>query len=161
MTQNLLPCPFCGGECSTGTVKYADKTVEEQGWEQDTFYFANCMQCGAKNTGLVGHDTREAAITAWNRRVPVESALQAQPDLRRAVKTAIFETPTAHLVSRDILISNIERALESTLQARPAQPVIAILHALDRDVELTGTVCVETIEAARALLSQPQNNNSI
>lgn len=66
----LLPCPFCGGEASLGTIRYSSATIREQHWGQDTFHKVNCIRCGSDNLGLVGFATRELATEHWNRRVP-------------------------------------------------------------------------------------------
>jgi Lar family restriction alleviation protein len=67
--EELKPCPFCGGEASaSGTIRYSANHVHEQGWDQDTFYFCNCPDCGVNNRGIVGHRTPAEAIAAWNRR---------------------------------------------------------------------------------------------
>jgi len=42
-------------------------------------FFCNCIQCGVTNKGLVGHQTREKAIAAWNRRIEAAQALEAKP----------------------------------------------------------------------------------
>lgn len=65
----LKECPFCGGESSFGTVKYQYSTVRENGWDQDTFHYANCMYCGSCNRGLVGHASQMDAAHHWNTRV--------------------------------------------------------------------------------------------
>lgn len=71
MTDKLLPCPFCGGEASDcGEVRYDEKFAKREGWTQSTFYYCNCVGCGADNKGLVGHRTKLEAIEAWNRRTP-------------------------------------------------------------------------------------------
>lgn len=67
----LLPCPFCGGEASPdGRVRYHEK---HEAWfadgsrVQEAFY-VNCMKCSVSNKGMLGHQTRELAIAAWNTR---------------------------------------------------------------------------------------------
>lgn len=70
MSEELKPCPFCGGECDVGTVRYSANMVKDQGWDQSTFYKVNCIICGANNLGLVGHKTPDAAVAHWNRRTP-------------------------------------------------------------------------------------------
>ena len=63
MTQELKPCPFCGGEHI--------KLVDLSGWE------AWCEDCGACAGCTTNGDanTREQMIAAWNRRA-LESASQ-------------------------------------------------------------------------------------
>lgn len=65
----LKPCPFCGGAARFGTVRYSDRHVAEQEWEQSTFHFVNCEMCGATNQGIIGRQTPEAARNHWNRRI--------------------------------------------------------------------------------------------
>jgi hypothetical protein len=67
--ETLLPCPFCDGACSFGTVRYSDKTIRVQKWTQDTFHFVSCEMCGTKNLGLVGFRSPELAAAHWNKRV--------------------------------------------------------------------------------------------
>ena len=69
----LKPCPFCGGEAATGEVKYSETHAREQGWGQRTFFFANCVLCGACNKGLVGNVSVDQAIAKWNGRAFEES----------------------------------------------------------------------------------------
>ncbi len=64
----LDPCPFCGGEAAFGTIRYSEKTVNEQTWDQDTFHKVNCIVCGANNLGIVGWKTPALAAEHWNRR---------------------------------------------------------------------------------------------
>ena len=90
-----LPCPFCGSEASAvGTVKYYEKTVADQEWGQDEFYFCNCPSCGVSNVGLVGHRTKAAAIVHWNKRTAA-SHIEAQDArierLEKALKDAVDE----------------------------------------------------------------------
>lgn len=64
----LDACPFCGGEASFGTTKYASKTVRYQNWSQDTFHSVNCVACGTNNRGLIGYSTKAEAAGHWNKR---------------------------------------------------------------------------------------------
>ncbi|GLK65657.1 Lar family restriction alleviation protein [Paracoccus kondratievae] len=75
----LLPCPFCGGPASFGTVKYSPKHVQEQGWNQDTFHFVSCIKCGVSNCGIVGHDTMILAAELWNHRELIEQREADEP----------------------------------------------------------------------------------
>jgi hypothetical protein len=79
---DLQNCPFCGSDASAeGVVRYSDRHVNEQGWEQNEFYYCNCPRCGVNNCGIVGHSSREKAIEAWNRRAskPSTSTAEAEP----------------------------------------------------------------------------------
>ena len=57
MSDNLKPCPFCGGEATLVEDIYADKL----------YYYVTCAtnNCDA-NTGRC--DTEDEAITKWNNR---------------------------------------------------------------------------------------------
>lgn len=63
--ENLLPCPFCGGE---GIV------VLNGTYQTDLYYVVQCRQCGAKAKPVslsryTSDDLdREKAIKAWNMR---------------------------------------------------------------------------------------------
>lgn len=76
----LLPCPFCGGAPAHGTVRYANSTVREQDWTQDTFHFINCTSCGSSNVGMVGKKTPDDAALAWNRRTPLPPSASGERD---------------------------------------------------------------------------------
>lgn len=70
--DGLKNCPFCGGECSHGTIRYSSQTVREQHWGQDEFHYVNCIRCQANNKGVVGYRTSELAANAWNQRTEQE-----------------------------------------------------------------------------------------
>lgn len=64
----LRPCPFCGGESAFNSFRTSDRELTRLN-KRDTGYGVNCIQCGVNNRGFVlGHETREAAAKAWNRR---------------------------------------------------------------------------------------------
>ena len=65
--NELKPCPFCGGEAASNTMRTSDsKIIKMNG--QDTFHGVNCIACGANNRGMLGYKTKEQAIQAWNTR---------------------------------------------------------------------------------------------
>lgn len=66
--DKLLPCPFCGGEASMGTVTYDKKSEVARLNKQQTFYGVNCIECGANTLGVIGSKTEEEAVNRWNRR---------------------------------------------------------------------------------------------
>lgn len=55
MAENLLPCPFCGGE------------AELHCNSDETLYGVYCPSCGAQ-TAHEGFATDQEAVAAWNRR---------------------------------------------------------------------------------------------
>lgn len=66
--SELLPCPFCGGEAAPNTTRYGEKTISEQGWDQDTYHGVNCIVCGVNNVSVRGFESEENAASAWNTR---------------------------------------------------------------------------------------------
>ncbi|MCD8350069.1 MAG: Lar family restriction alleviation protein [Planctomycetaceae bacterium] len=54
MSEELRPCPFCGGEADVEMVL-------------NDYWNAYCVDCGATTTDII--DQNEA-IAAWNRRTP-------------------------------------------------------------------------------------------
>lgn len=57
MSEELKPCPFCGGEAKKQEVK---TTILS-----DTYWGIKCTKC---NCGTVGYLNYNYAIKAWNRR---------------------------------------------------------------------------------------------
>jgi Lar family restriction alleviation protein len=71
MSEELKPCPFCGGKASDrGKMKYhkSHDAFFADGTRILKSYFVNCIVCGVSNKGLVGHQTREKAVDKWNTR---------------------------------------------------------------------------------------------
>ena len=76
----LKPCPFCGGKATAGgDITYGPK--HEAWWPDgsqiEDAYFVNCVKCAVSNIGMCGHQTREKAIAAWNRRAEATDLLTA------------------------------------------------------------------------------------
>ncbi len=68
MTDNLLPCPFCGTpeDRLIPSSRFAGRAAD-LGTEKDVrFYSIHCCGCGINNDHC--HETAEAAVEAWNRR---------------------------------------------------------------------------------------------
>ena len=71
MTENLLPCPFCGGEAKLhdGLINIVP-VIDEYGAYIDadlegTPAWVECTACGAAADGF---DDADEAVAAWNRR---------------------------------------------------------------------------------------------
>lgn len=64
MSEELKPCPFCGGEAQTGK-------------SYSGFYSVECMNCGMQS-GY--YDTESEAITAWNRAMGERTAKVIEHD---------------------------------------------------------------------------------
>lgn len=62
MSEELKPCPFCGGEAKKQEVK---TTILG-----DTYWGIKCTKC---NCGTVGYLNYNYAIKAWNRRANDET----------------------------------------------------------------------------------------
>ena len=54
----LKPCPFCGGEGDCNNTGLCTKDGESLWW----------VECGACGVSTSGHQKREMALEAWNRR---------------------------------------------------------------------------------------------
>jgi len=78
MSNELLPCPFCGGEADQVLTDYEQVQVEE----------VRCRDCWA----TVGGATEAAAILAWNHRAPIP----ATPGDLLDFQTAVLREATAH-----------------------------------------------------------------
>ena len=111
----LLPCPFCGGPASFGTVKYSPKHVQEQGWNQDTFHFVSCIKCGVSNCGIVGHDTMVLAAELWNHRELMKAAPVTAPMVTNPRRPASNSS-----ISRDAASRSPSRRCASVEKCRPA-----------------------------------------
>ena len=64
MSEELKPCPFCGGEARVYRYQYGEVTgrlVKKYGVE--------CVQCRMELPIRLGSEHEAAAIAAWNRRV--------------------------------------------------------------------------------------------
>lgn len=79
MGNELKPCPFCGGKASdTGHIRYS-KPLDDTNWADGSpvteAFFVNCTRCGVSAAGHItgGHQTKAAAVAAWNRRAPTPS----------------------------------------------------------------------------------------
>lgn len=70
MSDELLPCPFCG----------AQPVVRNPRWTNDSMY-AYCVSCDAR--GPYG-ENKKTAIAAWNRRTPTMPA-----DVRATMREAL------------------------------------------------------------------------
>lgn len=93
VTATLLPCPFCGGDANpNGTCHYGDG--HEAWWPDGTqirkSFFVNCTKCRISNKGLLGHQTRQSAIAAWNTR-ELESTQADEIKQLRAVLQSVVD----------------------------------------------------------------------
>jgi Lar family restriction alleviation protein len=81
MSEELKPCPFCGGEAySTGKTTYYEG---HEAWFDDgsrilVSYHCGCKYCGASSKGYLGQQTVELAINAWNTRTKTKSLMVEQ-----------------------------------------------------------------------------------
>ena len=67
MTEELLPCPFCGGEAAANTMRTSCKDIIRLNG-QDEFYGVSCASCGANSRGIIGSKTQKEANEKWNTR---------------------------------------------------------------------------------------------
>ena len=97
--KKLKPCPFCGGEAHPdGRINYSAK--HEAWWPDGSqireVFFVNCMKCSVSNQGFIGHQTKDEAIAAWNRRAdPLVEELRGS-SREPAQATQVSSDPTAN-----------------------------------------------------------------
>ena len=93
--NELLPCPFCGGEA----------ILESNKLRYGTIYSAYCQKCGAEITGFSEHE----AIDAWNRRAEDERYKNA---LKEIIKLA------CESVEREKTLARLEAEVMTRLEER-------------------------------------------
>lgn len=66
MTEELKPCPFCGGPAEIDSIEF--RHPDEYG--NDITFSVSCQDKGCIGwfTGCEGYGTRDAAVRAWNKR---------------------------------------------------------------------------------------------
>lgn len=71
MSDNLKPCPFCGGDAHAATTRYS-RPLDDATWLDGTpitqAFFVSCVQCGSCTNVSVGRQTKAEAAAAWNTR---------------------------------------------------------------------------------------------
>ena len=72
MTDELKPCPFCGGEAK---IKCGE-IVNRYNTAVYRHYHVECMSCGVDTRNF---DTDDEAIEAWNRRTDRTAKVQELP----------------------------------------------------------------------------------
>ena len=68
MTEELKPCPFCGGEAY----------LTPQNGDPEDSHEVCCSNCG----GYVWGDSKERALSNWNRRIRDDGGIIAVPRVR-------------------------------------------------------------------------------
>jgi C4-type Zn-finger protein len=59
-SDDLLPCPFCGGIATLSAVEHGKSTKYQHGWSGE----AECQNCGARTAQLGSETEREAETRA-------------------------------------------------------------------------------------------------
>lgn len=69
--NSLLRCPFCGGKAELNE-RYRKGTANRK------MYWISCRKCGISQPhhNLAGYRRISGAITAWNRRKPIEDIIE-------------------------------------------------------------------------------------
>lgn len=80
-SETLKPCPFCGGEAATWDNGLPDTIVA-------------CRSCDVQTRW---HQSREEAVSVWNRRAAVAELVEA---IRDAAK--VFEAIGEHTAAEDL-----------------------------------------------------------
>lgn len=85
MSEELLPCPFCGYKHTQVLGTYAGDPYypDEDKSRPPTLWRANCPNCGADHAC---HDKKEWAIEAWNHRATPKPADSAGDVVRHAIE---------------------------------------------------------------------------
>lgn len=137
-TERLLPCPFCDGSAHPdGVVRYSN---DHEAWFKDgtratEAFFVNCIRCGVSNKGLIGHQTRDDAIAAWNTRAqPVQSVHQLDGSPARTDSGARLDAALDHVTkaavaesAKKISAAIVEQFAKSAIcpdQPRPDDDVV-------------------------------------
>lgn len=115
MTDNLLPCPFCGGEAE------CDRTMERYEYctggpnsVHDYGYTVYCTQCGVEtHVRDVPPNDRDEAIAAWNRRAGQASPLTdaTRQTISQALDYVIQDVTAQYQTLWDMPDEALERAL--------------------------------------------------
>lgn len=69
MAEELKPCPFCGGEAIINEIPPHTHYIATFMPDCKGECFVECSKCSC----MIGEDTRDKAINAWNRRANNES----------------------------------------------------------------------------------------
>ena len=79
MSETLLPCPFCGGECE----------LTDNDSARDMMYMISC------SSGCIHscyYDTKKAAIKAWNKRYEEDLIIQFLKEAEKAGITHLMKS---------------------------------------------------------------------
>lgn len=91
MTDELKPCPFCGGEAE---VQEFTECGEVIGYE------VHCMACDAINPHFSAAKTRGSAVLAWNTRYKrtckIESCIEVWDEYERYVEHRAWKLSCGH-----------------------------------------------------------------
>ena len=125
MSEELKPCPFCGGEADIR-------------WHQSDCFVVSCTVCCAEGPPASG-DEMQAAIAAWNTRAEPEAApvepgttdvLGRMAELKSRISAEDWSTICDYVLG--------ERELAASLYAHPpAAPTDALVEKIIRAVAST------------------------
>lgn len=115
MSEELNPCPFCGGEASIGF----SEPIHEEGIGEAT---ALCGSCGFEwSTEAVGFGVaKQQAIAAWNRRTPdprVSALVEAGKEARGILADLAHPDDSQRSVSSQVYWA---RCVEAEVKIRTA-----------------------------------------
>ena len=66
MSNELKPCPFCGGEANVASVKFHKDSESAKLNGRTLGYFGQCIRCSANLSFDLCDETKAEAIVAWN-----------------------------------------------------------------------------------------------
>lgn len=87
--DELLPCPFCGGDAHIGTVRYS-QPLDDIRWGSDDApiteaFYGHCARCAAghKSSFAGGYRTEAEAVAKWNTRAELPAIRAMQGEVER------------------------------------------------------------------------------
>ncbi len=153
MSADLLPCPFCGGACQV-----SKGHATEQVWPHSEFHRVFCTAC---QTRQLFHRTADEAITAWNRRAPVQAQGVSEPTAEKASglpfdtgyvgrKLAIITRDLSHYTAQEMAreLVRLAKVSDEGEAIKEAAPVLTDAKDAARWRALLGSARIRIIGSA-------------
>lgn len=114
MTDQLLPCPFCGGEAKI--LEGAPGLYSAD----NTLYHAKCQSCGSCGASIYDHG-RGGAIAAWNRRSVPEGWVLVPREPTPEMRAAALQDHLPKSPDDPPLYESVWRSMISAAPAAPTE----------------------------------------